>query len=1825
MSHLTQRIAALSPEKRALLEQQLLALRKNREPSIPLRPENTDTCAAAPAQERMWFNHHWDPETPVYTEAVVLRVRGPLRTDLLGRAFQEVVHRHEILRTCFVSEGGELRQKIAARMETRVACLEAAGATPEEREAEAQRLAETEARRVFAPDRLPLARLASIRTDAENQLVVLTAHHIIFDGWSAGIFFRELFALYAGFQTGPPAALPPLTVQYADYAAWQRASLGNEQMARELAFWKQVLRPPLPVLDLPTDRARPALRTSAGARLHFAVPRTIAAGIEELGRRQGATPMMVLLAAFQALLSRWTGQDDLLTGVPVTNRDRTELEPLIGNFVNTLVYRADLADDPTFVELVERTRRFSVEAHANKHLPFERLLDELPLPRDASRTPLFQAAFDYQKLPRPETPSGLRVTYQEVENGTCKFDLGLSIRDSGDGLLGQLEYNTALFDRAAMERLARHYQTLLRSVLAEPQGRVSRLPLLAPEEHHKLLREWNDTVADLPEKTLAELFEAQAVRTPDAPAVRCGEEVWTFRELDARAGAVAARLRRLGVRGEEPVGLWADRSLATMAGLWGIWKAGAAYVPLDPAYPRARLEFVAADAGIRILVAAGRHGFGDAVVCVDPADPGPADESGADPAQRATPGSLAYVLYTSGSTGEPKGVMVEHRSVVNLLGALRAKVYGDARGPLRVSVNGSLAFDTSIKQVIQLLDGHALELIPEEARIDPQQMAQYLCERRVDVLDCTPTQWMGLMDAGLLEETRGGPRIVLLGGEPVSEALWGRLSRARHMRFYNLYGPTECTVDATCARVGADCPGATIGRPLANVRVYILDRFQQPVPQGVYGELAIAGAGVARGYWKRPKLTAARFVADPFADDPGARMYRTGDFGRYLPDGSIEFRGRADGQIKWRGFRIELEEIESALRGVPGVREAAAVLADAGSGHARLAAHVAPDPARRASAGGRPRRRLPNGLAVVEINANETDFLYRDLFENRAYLRHGISIGPGDCVFDAGANIGLFTLFAHLCAPGVRIYAAEPNLAACEALRLNAELYGAQVCVLETGLSNQAGRRRYTHYPGFTSLSGVYADVEAEKQVVRSFVRRQESARGREDALERGGTAAFEELLDSRFRSEELEIEVTTLSRLIAERGIGRIDLLKINVEKSELDVLEGIDAGDWPKIRQIAMEVHDLGGRLGTVRALLAERGYQVAVEQDWQLEAGTCTNYYVYAAREGARRTSPAGSYAQPAQLPEPFLTAEEVRRALAERLPAYMLPSSIVIREALPVTPNGKIDRAALARESCGRAEPAAGYVAPRTPAEKTLAGVWAEVLGAERIGVHDDFFELGGDSILSIQIAAKAALAGLRLTTKDIFQHKTIAGLCAEIGTAPARAEGQEEDDGPAPLAPMQRRFLEEFADASGRNHFNQWMLLEVPQDLELEAVRAALARLTERHAALRLRFERTAEGWRQAAAPRETADLLSVVDSESEEQCNAAAARLHAALDLARGPVFRAALVRAGSGRPARVLWVAHHMVVDSASWHILLEEFSLLCRGMPLPPETCGFPAWARRLQEYAAGEAVLAEMPSWLSRDWRGAAFAGRREYGAGTHEARISLDERQTELLLRSAPRACHATVEELLLAALAQTLAEWIGNPRLWIELESQGREHPLERVDISRTVGWFTAIFPLLLDLRGADSPAELLLAVKEQRRAVPQRGFGYGILRYLREDTAPQLREAPRSDLLFNYLGQMDGPAAGGLSRDARLPASHGLQVDAWVAGGRLECRLTAAAGAFSPSEGNLLADRLACSLRELLPRWVSAGAALYTPADFPAAQLSRAKLARVLADLESED
>ena len=895
---------------------------------------------------------------------------------------------------------------------------------------------------------------------------------------------------------------------------------------------------------------------------------------------------------------------------------------------------------------------------------------------------------------------------------------------------------------------------------------------------------------------LHELFEQQAARTPDAVALVYERQRLTYRELARRSGVLAHRLRALRAGADDaPIGLLVERSLETVVGILGILKAGAAYLPIDPALPHGSVAFLCADAGVRLaltqtsllpaLPAAPLQ-----AVCLDTFDwDGPPEPL--QDAVRCRPEDLAYVIYTSGSTGRPKGVCVEHRNIVNyVLGVAQRLQLEPGMSYATVSTIAADLGNTVLFPA--LVSGGSLHVISRERAEDAALLAEYFARERIDVLKIVPSHLAALQagrnPAGVLPRRR-----LVLGGES-SRHEWIEKLRAMapDCAIYNHYGPTEGTVGVLTYHAGPGLPGTQsgtlpLGQALPNCRVHILDAVGRPVAAGERGEICIGGSGVARGYLNRAELTAEKFIADPFSAVAGDRLYRTGDLGRCAADGNFEFLGRSDDQIKLHGYRIELGEIESALREQGGVRDAVVLAREDAPGTRRLTAYVVPKRARQALWAFGQVHLLPDGAPVAHLNRNETEYIYNEVFVLQAYLRHGISINDGDCIVDAGANIGLFTVFANRLACGLRTIALEPNPAAFACLAANAEAWGESVQCLPHGLSRENGTAQLTCFQGLSLLSGFHADAAIEREVVKSYVLNQEPA----SALDERHAADLSALLDTRLQSATVTAQLRTLSSVIAEEGIERIDLLKVNVEKSELDVLLGIDPADWPRIRQLVVEV-DQRENLAPIADLLERQGFEFLVEQDPLLRnTALC---YVYAIRPSAKggleRQQSADAHLRPVPAADAAILAPAVLRGyLKERLPQYMMPSAFVLLEKLPLTPNGKVDRQALAAFSGGEAPPAARPAEPQTDTEKALAALWAELLALERVGIDDDFFDLGGHSLLAIRTVARMRdRFEVNLSLRNLLEAPTVRGIAAIVdglvllkrSQATAHAPGEREE-------------------------------------------------------------------------------------------------------------------------------------------------------------------------------------------------------------------------------------------------------------------------------------------------------------------------------------------------------------------------------------------------------------------------------------------------------------
>ena len=934
--------STLTSEERRRLEARLLAGAPAARTTLPRRDPGAPV-PLSPPQQRLWFLHQLVPDSAVYHIPIVARLSGPLDVEALRRSLEAIVHRHEALRAAIVVEDGEPRQRIAPTGPFELPLDEWPGDDP----AAIERAAVREINEIFDLGRGPLIRARLFRRSADGHVLVLTLHHLISDGWSLGVLARELEAAYAAFRAGRAPALPPIPVQYGDYTVWQRERLAGPELAAQLEYWTQRLAGAPAALTMPTDRPRPTIQSFQGGRIEIAVSRDVTEALRALARREGATLYMTLLAAFQTLLGRHAGQDEVLIGSPIAGRTRTELEGVIGFFANTVVLRGELAGDPTFCELLRHTRETALDAFANAELPFERLVEALRPARDASRNPVFQAMFALQNAPRaPLVLAGLEVTPLRFDLGSAKVDYSLMLVEGPEGLRGTLEYCADLFDPATAEGLAAQLGRLLQEIARDADRPISRLPLLGEAERQRLLVEWNATHSLYPaDRSLPALFDEQVARRPDAVAVTEGARTITYAELHRRALRLARRLGDLGIGRGARVGVCCDRSIELVVALLGVLAAGGAYVPLDPTHPAERRTALLDDAGAVVVVTAGA-GRGDARPEVrlesfdreeigGPAAAGPPALGGAD---------LAYVMYTSGSTGAPKGVAVPHRAVARLV---RNTDYVELGPDDVVAHVSNPAFDAATFEIWgALLNGARLVLIPPDTALAPRTLAATLAREGVTTLFLTTSLFNQV--AREAPDAFRTLRHVLFGGETAEpRGVRAGLRATPPTRLLNVYGPTETTTFATWHEVREVTDGAStvpIGRPIANTEIYILDDRREPVPVGVAGEIHIGGPGLADGYLGRPELTAERFVPHPFDPTPGARLYRTGDRARFRADGAIEFLGRLDRQIKLRGHRIEPDEIEAALLRLPEVGNAVVVVDGEASDTRRLVAYVAPAP-----------------------------------------------------------------------------------------------------------------------------------------------------------------------------------------------------------------------------------------------------------------------------------------------------------------------------------------------------------------------------------------------------------------------------------------------------------------------------------------------------------------------------------------------------------------------------------------------------------------------------------------------------------------------------------------------------------------------------------------------------------------------------------------------------------------------------------------------------------------------------------------------------------------
>lgn len=967
---------SLSATQRAVLEQRLRHALDNttRKQVLPRRP-NQKELPLSFAQQRLWFLEQLAEGAPLYHIPCAFRLHGPLDAALLESSLNVLVERHEALRTIFPSTAsGDPTQVIMPALSLPLPVIDLEPVPAAEQEREIQQSMEHEVQRPFDVKQGPLIRALLLRQSAEEHIFLLTLHHMIADGWSVGILLQELGTCYRVALSKQPAALPEVPLQYADFTLWQREQQASEQSKAHVDYWRKYLDEAPATLELPTESARPAKQTFRGKHQVFQLPGELSAALEALCRQEQVTLFTALLAAFQTLLYRYSGQEDFFIGFPVAGRQRTEFEGLIGCCINTLVLRAEITGTATFRQLLARTRAAALEAQQHQDLPFEHVVELVQPERTLSHNPLFQVMFAFQNTPQAALDlPGIQARWLDVETGTARLDLTLSMEERDGQLNGAWEYSTDLFTEETILRMGAHFQRLLEVFVADAGTLLAAAPLLTPAEQRLLLEEWNvPPPSSFKEACIQELFEAQVEQTPGACALRWEAQSLTYRELNEQANQLAHYLQKQGVRPDDLIGLAVERSAALIVGLLGILKAGGAYLPLDPDYPPERLAFMLRDAQPRFILTqeALRSRFSAQsvrLVCLDTAWGSIASQPETNPPNRATPRNLAYCIYTSGSTGKPKGVLIEHRGVCDLAHA-QAQLF-QLPPSSRVLQFASLNFDASLWEMLMaLLSGATLCLGTREQLLPGNAFTRYLQEQAITVATLTPS-----VLAVLPPEELPALQTVISAGEACSAEVASRWA-AGGRQFYNAYGPTEITICATVGRHTEDAQKPHLGRPIARTEVYVLDRQGNPVPVGIPGELYIGGNGLARGYLNRPELTAERFIPHSWSPIPGARLYRTGDLVRFRPNGVLEFLGRCDEQVKLRGFRIEPGEIEAVLNQHPQVRESVVIVVEGSSGDKSLVACFIPEqfpgPAsqelRRYAKNSLPEYMVPNLFSPVE-------------------------------------------------------------------------------------------------------------------------------------------------------------------------------------------------------------------------------------------------------------------------------------------------------------------------------------------------------------------------------------------------------------------------------------------------------------------------------------------------------------------------------------------------------------------------------------------------------------------------------------------------------------------------------------------------------------------------------------------------------------------------------------------------------------------------------------------------------------------------------------------
>jgi amino acid adenylation domain-containing protein/FkbH-like protein len=1811
-------------------------------PPLRHRESSPDSNKEAPlsfAQERLWFLDQLEPNHPWFNSPFAIRMKGDVRVDALEGALNEIVRRHEGLRTTFRAKNYHPVQVIAPELRVEIPTVDVSQIPFEEQEAVARRMAIESSQRTFNLETGPVFRANLLRLADQDHILLLNFHHIVIDGWSLWPFMRELGTLYEAFIEGRQSPLPELPIQYADYAVWQREWLRGDVLAKSLSYWKKQLDGAPRTLELPTDHVRPQILSYYGATEKMVCPSGLSDQLNALSRREGATLFMTLLAAFQVLLSRYTGQEDVVVGSAIANRTRMETENLIGFFVNPLVMRTDVSGNPSFRELLRRVRITALEAYANQDLPFEKLVEALQPERDLSQTPLFQVCFVLQNAPRGTlTLPALELSAIEVHNGTTKYDLLLLVSEKPEGLTCTVEYSTDLFEAASVQRLLGHYRVLLESIVENPDERVAAFPLLTAAEEQVILTEWNNASNQFQHETcVPELFELQVSRTPDNAAVVFESTELTYSELNSRANQLAHRLQDLGVGPETLVGICVERSLEMLIGILGILKAGGGYLPLDPSYPQSRLTFMLEDAQIPVLLTQAKLApkllpHDATVICLDSDWGSIASEPTENPLRLTEPENVAYVIYTSGSTGKPKGCQVEHRNLVHYLEWANQYYFQDSREG-NFPLFSSLSFDLTVTSVfLPLLRGRTIQVFSQDMEIAQILKEIFEAASGIDCVKLTPSH-VSLLEN--LDLANSPVRIAIVGGEALTLRHIRLLQDLNpEMRIFNEYGPTEATVGCVVTRVSSDQQQILIGKPIQNTSVYILDSMRNLIPVGVIGEMYVGGPGVARGYLNRPELTDERFIANPFSADPAARLYKTGDLARFLPDGNLEYLGRFDEQVKIRGFRVELGEIEITLDSHPGIRQSVVVGKEDQAGDKRLVAYLVPEPD---YAGGEPEETLAleqvsqwtetfdesyqDGADAIEATFNITGWNSSytgqpiDSREMRVWVETTVdrirSLRP-QRILEIGCGTGLLLfrlapacerycgvdisqtalrfLQKHLARPDLNLHHVTLKRKAAHELDTELDSGG-----FTTVLLNSVAQ----YFPGLDYLKRVLEN--AVKSVgaggavfigdLRSFPLMEafHTAVQMHQSPDTMSCSQLRQRIRSKLRQEgELLIDPAFFLALQQTNpAINRVEIqLKRGRAQNELtlfryDVILHVDSSpilstecewlEWKKrgltITQLRALLQETGPEIlgltnvpnariraacaavrilssdnepsavGDLRAAL-EASETTAVEPDdlWKIEqdlpykveirsssVGTDGCFDVLFRRTHARGATehsarvrfpgetdvirPWSAYANsPLQQRATSKLILQVRGWLDGKLPEYMCPSTYLLLDSLPLTANGKVNRRALPAPDELRPEGEREYVAPSSPSEELVGGIIAEVLGIDRVGTLDDFFDLGGHSLSAVQVISRIRRAfQIELSVQALFESPTVAGLVSVIEKT---QHGSGDDLAPPPIVHAPRNQPIPLSIAQQRlwildqlepNNplYNVPRAIRLAGNLDVDALRTALNSVVRRHEVLRTRYR--VEGDEpnqviaaevQVALPLVDLGSLAPADRENEAQ-RIIQEECFKPFDLAEDHILRSLLLKLSAQEHILFLNL-HHIATDGWSNGVLIRDlvafYGAALEGGPLsvPELTIQYADYAVWQRNWLRG-AILEKQLDY----WRGRLKDAPRLLELPTDRPRPAVQTFRGASYVSTLPsslmddvrilsRQHEATVFMTLLAAFQCMILYYSKQSDIVLGTDVAGRND----VRTEALIGFFVNLLVLRTDLSGNPSVAELLGRVRQ---------------------------------------------------------------------------------------------------------------------------------------------